>query len=62
MSRRYSQRFDAIYDDVELIWLESTCTDPSCDYCADRPERPVLDIQDEILNDKRFVKETKTSD
>lgn len=48
MAIRYSQRYDAKYDDEKLIWLESKCVDPECEYCADRPEHPIVDEHDWI--------------
>ena len=49
MAKRYSQLYDAIYDDVTLEWLERKCEDPECEFCAERPEKPTLDEQDQLL-------------
>lgn len=34
--------FDAVFCDACDAWLESTCTQASCEYCADRPLRPSM--------------------
>ena len=45
---QYSEEYDANYDDETNEWTESKCSDPNCDYCSRRPERPISDgrIQD----------------
>lgn len=35
-----SERWDAVYCPSCLIWLEKKCTDPSCEFCKDRPDNP----------------------
>jgi hypothetical protein len=37
----YSEEYDAHYDKQYNIWVEDTCDDPNCDFCANRPERPL---------------------
>ena len=37
----YSERYDAFYDTKENVWLDDKCSDPECEFCADRPERPL---------------------
>ena len=54
MPVRYSERYDATYDDEDLVWVEQTCSDPECDYCADRPEFPKFDINDRVVNNAKF--------
>ena len=27
-------------------WLEASCSDPDCQYCDDRPERPIVGKED----------------
>lgn len=27
--------------DDKVIWKESACSDPHCDYCSGRPEKPL---------------------
>ena len=36
----YSEEWDAFYNTDTNEWLESVCNDPTCEYCATRPERP----------------------
>jgi hypothetical protein len=36
----YSERYDAYYNPITNEWLESTCSDPNCEYCVNRPMRP----------------------
>ena len=40
-TKEYSEQYDAYYDAETNQWLESKCDDPYCDYCADRPEKPL---------------------
>jgi hypothetical protein len=37
----YSEDYDAFYDPKENVWTEDKCTDPTCEYCTIRPERPI---------------------
>ena len=37
----YSEEWDAWYDPNKNEWLERTCDDPTCEYCVNRPERPL---------------------
>jgi len=39
--RRYSERYDAYYDDTFNLWCEPRCSDADCWYCKDRPYTPV---------------------
>jgi len=52
MPKGYSEHYDAVYDTEKLIWLESKCADPDCDYCSNRPEYPTLDEQGWLIEDK----------
>lgn len=36
---KYSEQWDAYYDDETNEWLESKCDDPTCEYCANRPDK-----------------------
>jgi hypothetical protein len=38
---KYSEDWDAWYDPKENVWVEDKCSDPTCTYCAGRPERPL---------------------
>lgn len=40
-SAKYSEDYDAFYDPKENVWTEDKCTDPTCEYCTIRPERPI---------------------
>jgi len=37
----YSDDFDAYFCPNCNEWAESKCSDPSCSYCATRPDRPL---------------------
>lgn len=39
--KQYSERWDAYYDSNANEWLESKCDDPTCEYCVNRPEKPM---------------------
>lgn len=43
---KYSEEWDAFYNEETNEWLESTCDDPTCHYCTDRPERPLGALAD----------------
>ena len=37
----YSDEWDAYYNRVTNEWTESKCSDPTCEQCMGRPERPL---------------------
>ena len=37
---QYSVRYDAHYCELCNAWLEEKCTEPDCEYCAARPDKP----------------------
>ena len=37
----YSDEWDAYYNRVTNEWTESKCSDPTCEQCTGRPERPL---------------------
>jgi len=39
----YSEEHDAYYNQKTNEWTESKCDDPTCEYCINRPERPLVD-------------------
>ena len=39
--RIYHDRFDAYFCAECNVWLEGACTDPGCQYCSNRPEKPL---------------------
>jgi hypothetical protein len=36
----YSEEYDAYYCETCNEWLESSCDDPTCEYCVNRPKVP----------------------
>lgn len=38
--RQYAYKYDAFYCELCNMWLEDKCTDPECEYCTTRPEKP----------------------
>ena len=38
---KYSEQWDAYYDETTNEWTESKCDDPTCAYCVGRPEKPL---------------------
>ncbi len=39
--RIYYNNFDAFFCADCNIWLESNCSDPACEYCRNRPDKPL---------------------
>jgi hypothetical protein len=39
--KKYSIEYDAYYNDETNQWLEDKCGDPNCEYCKNRPEKPL---------------------
>lgn len=37
---KYSEEYDAFYCAPCNAWLESTCDDPTCEFCINRPKTP----------------------
>ena len=47
MNRKYSEQYDAYYDEQTNEWLEDICEDPECEYCVGRhgrPDKPMREI------------------
>lgn len=40
---QYSEEYDAEYSPVRNEWLDSKCDDPECEYCPNRPSRPLTE-------------------
>src|SRR5436305_7277580 len=40
-ARVYHDDYDAHFCPTCNVWLESACSDPSCDYCRRRPQLPL---------------------
>ena len=39
--RIYNDDYDAFFCPQCNVWLESACSDPTCDYCSKRPWKPL---------------------
>lgn len=37
----YSEEYDAYYNPETNEWIDSKCSDPTCEYCTKRPEKPL---------------------
>ncbi|MGG0658104.1 hypothetical protein [Rummeliibacillus pycnus] len=37
----YNEDFDAYFCPKCNLWTESQCSDPDCEYCPNRPEKPL---------------------
>lgn len=40
-TRIYYEVYDAYFCPKCNVWLESRCSDPKCEYCTKRPEKPL---------------------
>ena len=36
-----SEEYDAYYSISKNEWIDSKCDDPTCEFCSERPERPL---------------------
>lgn len=43
--RIYFDTFDAFFCAQCNIWLESNCSDPTCEYCRNRPNKPLPPLE-----------------
>jgi hypothetical protein len=39
--KKYSVEYDAYYNSETNQWLEDKCSDPYCEYCENRPDKPL---------------------
>jgi hypothetical protein len=39
--RRYDEEFDSYFCSICDCWLERVCGDTECEYCGERPEKPL---------------------
>ena len=39
--KAYSEEYDSYYCETCNEWYESTCDDPTCEYCVERPTTPL---------------------
>ena len=53
MAIRYSVIYDSLYDDKTLEWIEEQCNDPTCEFCAYRPDKPEFSSKDRIYDGNR---------
>lgn len=37
----YSAEYDAYYNSKTNEWIDYRCHDPNCEYCTNRPDRPM---------------------
>lgn len=37
---KYCEQYDAYYNPKTDEWLEKKCSDPGCEFCKDRPDKP----------------------
>ena len=44
MNQKYSEQYDAYYDEQTNEWLEDICDDPECDLCVGRTPTPLTEI------------------
>jgi hypothetical protein len=42
---QYSEKYDAYYSTLRNEWLDDPCDDPECEYCPNRPSRPLTEEQ-----------------
>jgi hypothetical protein len=40
----YSEEYDAYYNAKTNEWTEDKCDDPACEFCKNRPEKPLTGI------------------
>jgi hypothetical protein len=38
---KYSEEYDSYYSESRNEWTEDKCSDPECNYCTNRPDRPL---------------------
>jgi hypothetical protein len=38
---KYSEEYDSFYSESRNEWTEDKCSDPDCNYCINRPDRPL---------------------
>ena len=43
--KKFSDQYDAYYCASCNEWMESKCDDPECEYCNNRPDKPVNETQ-----------------
>jgi len=38
---QYSEQYDAYYNSETNEWTEDKCDDPNCEFCGNRPDKPL---------------------
>lgn len=38
---KYSEEYDAHYNEIKNVWLDDKCSDSTCEFCTTRPETPL---------------------
>lgn len=42
----YSEKYDAYYNAKTNAWVEDKCDDPTCEYCINRPDKPLTGVEE----------------
>lgn len=37
----YSEEYDTYYNEETNEWVEDKCDDPTCEFCINRPDKPL---------------------
>lgn len=37
----YSEEYDTYYNEETNEWIEDKCDDPNCEFCINRPDKPL---------------------
>jgi len=37
----YSEKYDTYYNEETNEWVEDKCDDPTCEFCINRPDKPL---------------------
>ena len=42
----YSPKYEALFNVSDNVWIDPTCNHPACEFCNNRPQRPLDDTSD----------------
>jgi hypothetical protein len=42
----YSEKYDTYYNAKTNAWVEDKCDDPACEYCTNRPDKPLTRVEE----------------
>ena len=42
----YSEEYDTYYNAKTNEWVEDKCDDPTCEYCINRPAKPLTGVEE----------------